>query len=386
MTRFAAVRLRNERHLPPRVSIGIERASLAFALALGLASAGLAGCSQPAAPAEPIRAVRTLTIGAQGGELIHEFAGQVQARLESRLSFRVPGKLVARQVNTGDHVVKGQALAQLDATDLRLSQDAARAALEAAQVNHDQNSADFKRYVDLRAQGFISAAELERRDAALKASRAQLDQARSQASVQANQAGYAVLTADADGVVTEIYADPGTVVGAGTPVLKLAHAGPRDIVFSVPEDQLMALRPLRGRAGALSVTLWSGGNPLPATVREIAGAADAVTRTFLVRAELPVGAAELGQTGTVRIAFAPSDATLRLPLTALMELKGQSAVWLVDRTTMTVRPQVVSVVRPDGDGLVIGGGLKAGDVVVTAGVHVLQTGQKVSFYNDAAAH
>jgi RND family efflux transporter MFP subunit len=346
----------------------------------------LAGCGRQEATTEPVRAVRTLTVGQTDGPMTREYAADVRARTEARLSFRVPGKLTVRQVNAGDRVKAGQVLAQLDPADLKLGQDAANAGLNAAQVNYDQNAADFKRYADLRAQGFISAAELERRDAALKAARAQLDQARAQAGVQSHQAGYASLVADAAGVITEVDADAGTVVAAGTPIVKLAYDGPRDVVFAIPEDQLDVFRGLRGRAGALTVTMWRGGAPFKATVREIAGAADVVTRTFQVKADLPANAAELGQSATVQAQVAAADGALRLPLAAVAEHAGKSIVWLVDKPTMKVRQQPVTVARADGDNLVISAGLKAGDIVVTAGAHALAPDQKVSFWSAPAAH
>src|SRR5204862_5406577 len=148
-----------------------------------LASAALlAACAKNEPAPEPIRAVRTTTVAADAVGGVQEYAAEVRARTESRLGFRVGGKLVRRQVDAGSVVKAGQALAQLDPQDLRLGQDAARAALVAAQANHDQALADFKRYKDLRDQGFISSAELERRETTLKSSRAQLDQTRAQAS------------------------------------------------------------------------------------------------------------------------------------------------------------------------------------------------------------
>ncbi len=346
------------------------------------AMALLAGCGHKEQSAEPVRAVRTLTVGAGGGgAMTREYAADIHARTEARLSFRVPGKLTQRSVNAGDRVKAGQVLAQLDPADLKLSQDAAAAALNAAQVTYDQAAVDFKRYADLRAQGFISQAELDRRDAGLKASKAQLDQARAQSGVQSHQAGYAALAADGAGVITEVDADAGTVVAAGTPIVKLAYDGPRDVVFAIPEDQLPVFRALRGQAGALTVTLWRGGAPFHATVREIAGAADPVTRTFQVKADLPADAAELGQSATVQAQVAAADGLLRLPLAAVAEHAGHSIVWLVDKATMTVREQAVAVARADGDNLVINAGVKAGDIVVTAGAHALSPGQKVSFWS-----
>lgn len=350
-----------------------------------LAAAALVGCSRHEVAQEPVRAVRTLTVGQTDGPMTREYAADVRARTEARLSFRVAGKLTQRTVNLGDRVKAGQTLAQLDPSDLKLGWAAADAALNAAQVNYDQSAVDFKRYQELRAQGFISAAELDRREAGLKASRAQLDQAKAQAGVQGHQANYATLAADGAGVITEVDADAGTVVGAGTPIVKIAYDGPRDVVFSVPEDQLDVFRKLRGQANALTVTLWRGGAPFHATVREVAGAADPTTRTFLVKADVPHDAAELGQSATVQAQVAAADGALRLPLAAVAEHAGKSIVWLVDKASMTVREQPITVARADGDNLVVASGLKAGDTVVTAGAHALSPQQKVTLWTPPAA-
>ena len=177
---------------------------LPFAL---LGAVLLAGCSRTEPAPDPVRAVRTLTVSSQTAGGSFEYAGEVRARTESRLGFRVGGKILKRAAELGETVKAGQVLAQLDPQDLRLGQDAARASVAMAQASFDQNAADFKRYTDLSDQGFIGGAELERREAALKTARAQLDQARAQFNVQGNQAGYATLLADAGGQVIGIRGD-----------------------------------------------------------------------------------------------------------------------------------------------------------------------------------
>lgn len=345
----------------------------------------LAACSKPEPAQPPIRAVRTVTVAPQTAGGVLEYAGEVRARTESRFGFRVGGKIVRRDADLGDSVRAGQVLAQLDPQDLRLGQDAAKAALSAAQVNHDQAAADFKRFKELRDQGFISSAELERRETALKAAQAQLEQARAQSSVQGNQAGYASLVADAKGVITAVEAEPGMVVAAGTPVLRLAHDGPRDVVFAVPEDKVALVRQLGGMPGRFSVKLWGDeGATLPATIREVSAAADPVTRTFLVKADVGKATVKLGQTATVRVELPQTAGVTKLPLTALKEDQGKTIVWLVDRQSMTVRAQPVQVAGADGNDAVISGGLQPGQVVVTAGVHVLNPGQPVKFYAEPA--
>ncbi|MGB4361604.1 MAG: efflux RND transporter periplasmic adaptor subunit, partial [Rhodoferax sp.] len=201
-------------------------------------SAVLAACSKPAPPAEPVRSVKLITVGVQSAGSQLEYAGEVRARVESTLGFRVGGKLLERPVEAGQRVKAGQLLARLDAQDLTLASDAARAQVAAARTTRDLAAADFRRYSELKNQGFIGSAELERREAVFKSSQAQFDLAQAQLSAQGNQAAYASLVADAPGVVTAVLAERGQVLAVGTPVLQLAHDGARDVVFSVPEDKV----------------------------------------------------------------------------------------------------------------------------------------------------
>lgn len=344
----------------------------------------LVGCSKAPPAEEPVRAVRTMTVQPGSLSLQHEYAAEIRARTESRLSFRVPGKLVARTASLGEHVAAGKPLARLDAGDLALGQQAAQAALRAAEVQRTQADAEFKRFKELRDQGFISGLELERRESALKAAQAQVEQAQAQLSLQASQTGHTVLTAMTSGVVTSVDAEPGMVLAAGMPVLRLAHDGPRDAVFSVPEDRVDAVRALLGKPGALRLRLWGASDEaMPVTVRELAAAADPMTRTYLVKADVGTAPVRLGQTATVLVA-APVSSSIKLPLNTVFGQAGQSAVWLVDRATMTVRQQPITVKGAEGNLVIVASGLKPGDVVVTAGVHALAGGQKVRWYNEPA--
>jgi RND family efflux transporter MFP subunit len=361
----------------------MKRALIASLLPIALI--GLAACSPSQPPAEPIRAVRTITLTSSsvGGE--HQYAAEVRARTESRLGFRVGGKLLSRSANLGDAVRAGQVLAQLDPGDLKLSQEAAQAALGAAKASYEFSAAEFRRFKELREQGFISGLELERRETALTAARAQYEQARAQASVQGNQTRYTTLTADASGVITGVDAEPGAVVAAGASVVRLAHDGPRDVVFSVPEDRVAELRALAGKPGALKVHVWGDDqSAITASVREVAAAADPATRTFVVKADLGRASVRLGQTASVKIEMPRVAGQIKLPLAAVFEADGAPAVWVVDRTTMTVQRQSVRVAGAEGNEVVFAAGLAPGQTVVVAGVHVLSPGQKVRLYAERA--
>lgn len=339
----------------------------------------LAACSKPAPPEAPIRAVKVMTVGVQPMQSGVEFAGEVRARVESRLGFRVGGKLTARPVEVGQRVKAGQLLAQLDPQDFRLADAAARAQLSAASTQRDLAAADYQRYKALKDQNFISGAELERRESALKAADAQLAQATAQASSQGNQTGYTRLLADVAGVITAVDAEPGQVLAAGAPVLRLAQDGPRDVVFAVPEDKAAAMRPGSG----VGVRPWQASSTLAGVVREVAASADPVTRTYAVKVALPAGSAlALGSTVSVLPQALSRSGTpvIKLPTSALLQSGQSTVVWVLDAASMTVRQQPVQVLTADGNEVVIAGGLLPGAQVVTAGVHVLSPGQQVSVY------
>jgi multidrug efflux system membrane fusion protein len=341
----------------------------------------LLGCSRPPAPAEPLRAVKVMTVSASGLQARYEFSGEVRPRVESRLGFRVGGKITHRAAEVGQHVKAGTVLAQLDPQDYRLATEAARAQVAAASTNRDLAAADYKRFVTLREQNFISGAELERRETALKAAQAQLDQAQAQLASQGNQARYTNLVADVSGVVTAVEAEPGQVVAPGTPVVRIAADGPRDVVFSVPEDKLASLPP----GTEVAVRPWASNTDLRGRVREVAASADPATRTYPVKVSLAGDTQPaIGATVTV-VPQVPGHAAvqvIKIPISALRQEGQGSAVWILDRATMTLRSQPVQVATADGNDAVIAAGLMPGMQVVIAGVHVLSPGQKVSVWQD----
>ncbi len=342
----------------------------------------LSACGKPPPAPEPVRAVKVLTVGTVSGGGALEFSAEVRPQVETRLGFRVAGKLQQRQAELGQRVQAGQLLAQLDPQDYQLSAEAARAQVAAATTQRDLAAADYRRFAALRDQNFISGAELERRESTLKAAQAQLEQAQAQLLAQSNQAGYTRLTAPAAGVITAIEAEPGQVLSAGAPVVRLAQDGPRDAVFAVPEDRLATMRV----GMKVGVRAWADTRSVDGAVREVAASADPVTRTYLVKVGLQANAPfALGATVSV-VPAAPAAATapvIRLPLSALRQEGAGSAVWLLDPASMTVKSQPVQLGAADGNEVVVVSGLSAGMQVVATGVHVLTPGQKVSLYAPA---
>jgi multidrug efflux system membrane fusion protein len=315
-----------ENPMPSSLSLAARRVFHWYALAAFLTT--LLACSKSEAPPAPLRSVKLLTVSGSDLAVGGEFSADVRARVESRLGFRVGGKLVQRPVEVGQRVAAGQLLALIDAQDYQLAAQAAQAQVSAAQSQRDLAAADFKRFEALTAQNFISGAELERREATLKSADAALNQAKAQAQAQGNQAGYARLTASHAGVITAIEAEAGQVVSAGQPIVRLAHDGPRDAVFAVSEQLALGLK----IGQSMTATLLSTGQPLKGKIRELAASADPVTRTYAVKlaleasANLPLGA-------TVNVYSASMGGSqaevIKLPTSALRQEGTGSAVWVL---------------------------------------------------------
>lgn len=349
----------------------------------------VAACSEKAAVApevRPVRVTRAVLVDAQG---MTAYAGEIKARYETDMSFRLAGKILSRNVDAGATVKKGQVLARLDAQDANLNALSARATLVAAESEVDYAKAELTRYEDLLARKFVSQGVYDQKLNAHQAAVAKRDSARAQASVSGNQAVYTTLLADADGVVTAVNAEPGQVVNAGQAVVRVARLGEKDAVINVAENQLAAVK----ANPDARIALWANPNKqYVGKVREIAAAADPVTRTYTVKVKIvdadealrwgmsaTVGLADNGATAA-KSSGAENPRAILLPLTALTQTDDKSgakpAVWVV-AADGKVRLVPVAVGKYAEQGVTVLAGLSGGETVVTAGVHKLQAGQVV---------
>ena len=336
------------------------------------------GCThQDEQPRQIVRPVKVARIVDQGNRVM-SFAGDVRARYETMLSFRVAGKLLARHVDAGDRVRKGQVLARLDQNDYRLAVQDLRAQLVSAIANRDFLRDDVARYRELLAQNVTSPPEFDRHQTAYTTARERAAALEAQLGHALNQLTYTELLADRDGVVTALEVERGQVVSAGQAVVKLAQLDEKDIHFDVPEHRLSGLTRLQ----AVTITLWANHEKrLKGQIREIASAADPASRTYRVKATLleDRDIAQLGMTATVWI---PANITSRttIPLSAVFTPQnqpGQPHVWLVDEQTGTVKSMPVQVGEPlNGEHIAVSG-LTSGQLVVSAGVQRLAEGQAV---------
>ncbi|RQU77490.1 efflux RND transporter periplasmic adaptor subunit [Burkholderia cenocepacia] len=364
----------------------VRRRPAFFAVASTLPLA-LAACSgkAPSDPRTEAPLVRTAVVQA-AVPASRSFTGTVAARVQSDLGFRVPGKVLERLVDTGQTVKRGQPLMRLDPVDLKLAARARDEAVAAARARARQTAEDEARYRDLRGTGAISASAYDQIKAAADAAKAQLSAAEADADVARNATGYAQLVADGDGVVMETLAEPGQVVGAGQPVVRLAHAGSREAVIQLPET----LRPAIGSVAQAGLF----GKPdvnVAATLRQLSDTADARTRTFEARYVLQGALADapLGATVTIRIpddARTASQRGMQVPIGALLDAGKGPGVWVVtgEPTKVTWRPVKVEHLDDDSARIAGDGALKPGERVVALGAQLLREGEAVRVSAPAA--
>jgi RND family efflux transporter MFP subunit len=309
------------------------------------------------------------------------FTGIVAARVQSDLGFRVPGKVVERLVDAGQSVKRDQALMRIDPTDLTLAMRAHEEAVVAAKALARQTAEDEVRYRDLVAAGAVSASAYDKVKAAAESARAQLNAAEAQADVAHNETGYAVLFADADGVVVETLAEPGQVVDAGQVVVRVARAGRREAVIEFPET----LRPAIGSAGR--ATLYGSGLTGGAKLRQLSDAANRQTRTFEARYVLEGALADapLGSTISIQISDGRSAPAPQVPIGAIFDAGKGPGVWLVEGETPRVTWRAVQIARLSDEAASIVGNLKAGDRVVALGTHLLHEGEPVRLGSEVAS-
>jgi len=350
----------------------------AGALVAAVLLAAACGKAPPPKP-EEVRLVRAVKVGPAEHTRMVEFPGEVRARYETRLGFRVPGKITERLVEVGSRVRADQPIARLDPRDLALAAASAKAQTAQAEADQILAAADLARYRELRAKNFISQAELERRQSLSDIAAARLAAAQAQARQAANQEGYALLAADTAGVITAIEAEAGQVVGAGQTVARLARPGDREIAIAVPESQ----RDLLAGANEFTVTLNAlGARRWTGRLREVSPAADPATRTYGARISVlqPGDDVELGMSARVEVRLAARAARIELPVAAIYSKGDTPNVWLVEGGG-TVRLQPVTTGGLAGERVVIGSGLKPGDMVVVAGAQLLRAGERVRIFD-----
>ena len=350
-----------------------------FAALAALTAIGLAACTPSESATGPAgdprtgtQLVRVATVQ-PAKAATRGFTGVVSARIQSNLGFRVSGKVTERLVDTGQTVKAGQPLMRIDRTEYAHAITAQIGNVAAAKARVIQTAADETRYRGLVATGAVSKAAYDQAKAAADGARALLSAAEAQLKVAQDEGDYSTLVADADGTVVETLAEPGQVVSTGQPVVKLAHAGPREAVINLPET----IRPAVGSAA--QAKLYGGDTPWPARLRQLSDAADPVTRTYDARYVLEGDAARapLGATVTVHLTGTARATASAVPIGAITDEGKGPGVWVLDGGTSAVSFRPVRIAEFGGESVILNGGVRVGETIVALGGHLLHEGQNV---------
>ena len=319
---------------------------------------------EPEAKPEPPRPVRSVVAKVSASAGVLSLPGEIRPRIESRLGFRVGGKLLQRNVSVGDRVVPGQVLARLDPTDLAPALQAQQAQLESARTDRDLAAVELDRLRSLKTQNYISQGSLDRQQATYDSA-----------------VDFQVMQADAAGVVTAVEAEVGQVVSAGQPVIRVAQTAEREVAVNIPEADLADVR---------RVTAWSvlvpalGDRVIAAKIRELSPIADPASRTYAARLTLSgkLDDIALGMTALVQSNGQGGPSFIVLPMSALYSRDGKTQVWRVDMSKRTVEPVEVKTAGLLDDAVRIASGINPGDRIVTAGANLLLPGQPVRLLDD----
>jgi RND family efflux transporter MFP subunit len=359
----------------------MQRCGVAFVAITGLLPFVLAACTDATSSTDPRTQPPLVRVEAvkASAQAEHSFSGIVAARVQSDLGFRVPGKILERLVDTGQTVRRGQPLMRIDPKDLGLAMRAHEEAVAAVNARMRQTAHEEARYRDLVAKGAVSKSAYDKVKADAESARAELNAAKAQADVARNETSYAVLFADADGVVVETLAEQGQVVAAGQVVVRVAHAGPREAVIELPET----LRPAIGSTGR--ATLYGSSLTGSAQLRQLSDAASRQTRTFEARYVLSgrLTDAPLGSTIVIQLSDGEHDPALQVPIGAIFDSGKGPGVWLVEGETPRVTWRAVQIARLGDETASVVGKLKAGHRVVALGAHLLREGEQVRLGGDA---
>lgn len=320
-----------------------------------------------------------MEIGADLASASLQLAGEIRARYEARVGFRVGGKILRRLVDVGDQVKAGTPLAELDATDYRLGAESIAAQLKGARADLAFAEEDERRYRELRDQQLVSDAELERHETTTKTLRERTTNLAVQLEQARNQVAYTRLRADHEAIVEAVLAEADQVVAPGQPVLLLARPEELEVAIDVPEDRRDAI----GASEAIDITVWARpGARLTGRLRELSASANPASRTYAARVSLPSRPEwlHLGMSATASVRYKAS-AGHRLPLWAVFqrhaEANSVARVWVVDAAGTAVSSVPVELGAPTGENDVVAYGLSPGQRIVTAGASRLREGESI---------
>ena len=334
------------------------------------------GACHKTEPAKPAIHSAMVVHPSSADAMLNSYTGDVMARFQPLLSFRVGGKVIKRLVDVGDRVKKGQILAELDPQDAQLQRANAQAQLTSAESAERIAKAELARYKQLLAPNAISRSQYDQVDNQYKTAAAALAQAKSQFDLSNNQTDYNTLRAPQDGTIIQRQIEAGQVIAAGQTAYSLAAQGEREVLIGLPEKDV----PHFHAGQAVTVILWSQPNVrFPAHIREISPAADE-SRTYAARIAFDQAnpAVDIGQSARVYANGSQAKSTLSVPLSAITAEQGAAYVWILNTANSRIKRTPIQIGTYGRDNASVLSGLKTSDWVVVAGVQLLQEGQQVN--------
>jgi RND family efflux transporter MFP subunit len=357
-----------------------QRRSLGF-LAVAL-SVALAGCQEKAPAAkEPMRVLTEVAQFTEYAPTV-SLTGEVKARIQNDLSFRVSGKIIERKVDVGSRVKVGDVLAKIDPQEQIANLNAAQASAQASEASLKQATAAFDRQKTLLAGGYTTRRDYDQAEQAFKTAQASMDSSNAQLATARDQLGYTELHASASGVIITRSAEVGQIVQAAQTIFTLAQDSELDAVFNINEMILTR------EAGDPTIDLILVSDPsvrASGTVREVSPTIDPQTGTIRVKVTIndPPPAMTLGAAVVGTGAF-KARSRIVLPASALFSHEGRPAVWVIDPQTKAASLRAIAVDTFETSKIVIKDGLKSGEVVVTRGGYLLRPDQVVASAGSAA--
>lgn len=330
-------------------------------------------CKQEKIQKDTVKIVKVDTVVGYGENKTVSFPGRVKASSEINLAFRISGPILKINVKEGEYVREGQVLAEMDSRDYAIQ-------FSATEAEYKQIKSEAERIIKLYEKQSVSENDYDKAVAGLQ-------QITAKYNSHKNALSDTKLISPFNGYVQKRYFDKDETVSAGMPVFALISTGAPEVVVNIPAGDFIQ----RDKFDSYSCTFdVYPGEVFPLELISVSQKAN-LNQLYTVRLKIrekpnmPVPSP--GMSTMVTIGFRPEDVnTVYIPISALFETDGKPSVWVYDKEYQNVRLRNVrlSEILTDGT-VVVSEGLKAGETVVSAGVHSLTEGENVRLLPEASS-
>ncbi|MEM6296608.1 MAG: efflux RND transporter periplasmic adaptor subunit [Myxococcota bacterium] len=357
-----------------------------FTLALAAGATALAAAARrpadaaPSAPSEATpRSVAVEVAQRRAHTETAVFHGLTRAAERTAVSFTMPGRVVARPVDVGGRVKKGQLIARLDAKPLRNAKAAARAELQRIEAQLAQQQRDEARARGLLDEGAATVAQLEKAQSGGDTLRAAKSAAKAQLAEQGRRLSESVLRAPFDAEVVATFVESGQVVAAGAPVVQLSGRAEHEVELAVPgriADQLE-------RGSTIDVRFVDPArDPVVGTIARVSGASGGTGALFKVVVTLDADASvPVGLPVVLELPVAVHD-RVSVPVAALVDPSGSKPhVWVASEGRVDKRP--VTLAGMVQGRVLLADGVEPSERIVVSGLTHLMPGDRVEVQGEA---